>query len=87
LTTDAGDRALEIRQDDMLDTVPGHVILKQDAVCTHRFDEKIYGRHHDKYFIQQLCSTVPGHACHSLLWMLSCFLGYFPSLHLKIGLL
>lgn len=63
LMTHAGDELVDVVQNESMDTVSGHVLMNQVAVCTRRFDRKIRGRQRERFFTQHLCSTIPGQAC------------------------
>ncbi len=62
-TTDAGDTPLTIEHDYFMESVSGHVLLNQAAVCTSRFDKEISSTQRQRHFIQRFCATTPGQSC------------------------
>jgi hypothetical protein len=73
-TTNAGANVIDVEPYDRMDTVSGHVVLTQAAVCLQRYGKQIRGSQSERHFVQKLASTLPGEVS-PLLYLES---GLFP---------
>ena len=59
-TTNAGECPVNVLQDKVRDTVPGHVIFNQVGSCVNRRNKSIEGTSRQRHLVQSLCASIPG---------------------------